>query len=255
MNFMQEYIKLINQSEAEILSDKVLDLKDYFINYGDMNILGAASYIHKNNIELYQQIKSSLNPILHKNFYNIFDRIRSYLELKFKKEFIFDLNLSYPGFHIFYPINEECFMPNTSLHIDTPYELHEEYLLENYKGINFDFPITFTLCLSLPKIGGGLYYWDMDKWETKTLEETEEFYNPIYKKYDDLFINKKPTIEEYKSTLNPKVLEYQSGFINIFQGNLLHQIEPFRIGTQNSESRITLQGHAIESEDKWIIYF
>jgi len=252
---MLKFNKILTEDESKLYSSKVLGHKNLFRSYANNKfcILGAASYA--NNLEQYNLIKNQINPILKKDFIDLFYLIKNYLEQILNQECFFDKNFSYPGFHIFYGNHVDALLPLTSLHIDTPYELHKDYLIKNYKKINFDFPLTFTLALKLPKSGSGLYYWDDKGWETQKEEESYNFYSKIYKKYINIFKNKTPCVEDYEKSLEPKYLKYIEGNIVFFKGNLLHQIAPFFKPIEGDEIRITLQGHGIECNNRWLIYF
>jgi hypothetical protein len=252
---MLKHLQLITQEEADNITNKILSLKSLFKNHANnkFSVLGAASYANSN--EEYSNIIKQTNPILINNFKNLFDKIKNFLEQNLEKECFFDKNLSYPGFHIFYGNHADALLPLTSLHIDTPYDLHKDYLIKNYQKINFDFPFTFTLALKLPKSGAGLYYWDNKNWEMQNEEESYDFYSEIYEKYIQIFKDKIPSREEYEINLEPKYIKYIEGNVICFKGNLLHQIAPFFNPIEKDEVRITLQGHGIECNNRWLIYF
>ena len=235
---MLKHSKLITEIYADSIAEKVFSLKSLFKNHADgkFSVLGAASYA--NSHQEYINIIKEINPILLEKFQDLFDIVKSYLEITTNKECFFDKNLSYPGFHIFYPNHADATLPLTSLHIDTPYELHKEYLIKNYSKINFDFPLTFTLALKLPKSGAGLYYWNKKGWELQNEEQSYEFYSDVYNKYINLFKDKTPSVLEFEKTLRPKYLKYFAGGINVFKGNLLHQIAPFFNPLDNEDIRI-----------------
>ena len=249
---MLKYQKLFNQVTANNYADRVLKLNSYFQNYGEMkySILGTASYA--NQIEEYKKLKLKNNPIIRDNFKDLLDELKYFLESILNKNVKYDENLSYPGFHIFYGNHRDSIAPLTSLHIDTPYKIHERYFLEKYKNVDFDYPLTFTLILKIPEDGAGLYYWDLDDWQNKREDDAHELYRNIYEKYAEIFTKYIPTREEYEILLKPKVLKYNDGYINVFKGNLLHQIIPFY---SKNGIRVTLQGHGIFCDNEWILYF
>jgi len=252
---MLKFDKILTKDQAELYSLRVLDCKDVFNSYADnkFSTLGAASYA--NGLEEYNLIKNKINPVIKNNFLDLLNIVKDYLELSINEPCYFDENLSYPGFHIFYTDHKDALLPLTSLHIDTPYELHKNYLLKKYSVVDFDSPITFTLCLKLPKSGAGLYYWDKDNWDKQTEEQSYEFYSDVYDKYSTIFKTNTPSREDYERFLQPKILSYEIGSIVLFKGNLLHQIAPFYNPIYSDESRITLQGHGIKCDNKWLLYF
>ena len=252
---MLKFDKILTEDQCKLYSSKVSDCKDLFNTYADnkFSILGAASYA--NNLEEYNLIKNKINPVIKNNFLDLLDIVRSYIEQSINEPCYFNENLSYPGFHIFYADHKDSLLPLTSLHIDTPYQLHKDYLLKEYNHVDFDFPLTFTLCLKLPKSGAGLYYWDKDNWDKQTEEQSYEFYSDIYEKYASLFKTNTPTREEYEKFIEPKILSYEIGNIVLFKGNLLHQIAPFYSPIYSDELRITMQGHGIKCDGKWLLYF
>lgn len=250
---MLRFEQILTEEESKLYSSKVFNYKNLFRSYANdkFYILGAASYA--NDLQQYNLIKNQTNPILKNDFAELLDLIKNYLQKTLNEKCFFDENLSYPGFQIFYSNHKDALLPLTSLHIDTPYELHYDYLLNQYKNIDFKSPITFTLSLNLPKNRSGLYYWDLNNWENKTAEDSEDFYSTIYKLYDDLFKIKIPSRTEYENILKPKIIDYKNGYIIFFKGNLLHQIMPFYESCE--EYRLTLQGHGLKCEKGWILYF
>jgi hypothetical protein len=251
---MLKFDKILTEDESKLYSSKVLGYKNLFRSYANdkFYVLGAASYA--NDLEQYNLIKNEVNPIIERNFTDLLNLIKNYLEKILNEKCFFDKNLSYPGFQILNSKDKDALAPLTSLHIDTPYELHYDYLLNEYKNVNFDFPLTFTLSLNIPKSGGGLYYWDLEGWENQSEEESHKLYIDIYNKYDNLFIIKNiPSRIEYENILKPKILKYKNGYMTIFKGNLLHQVIPFY--SMSEEPRITLQGHGLKSNSGWLLYF
>lgn len=250
---MLKFDKILTEDESKLYSSKVLGYKNLFRSYANdkFYVLGAASYA--NDLEQYNLIKNEVNPIIERDFTDLLDLIKNYLKQILNEECFFDENLSYPGFQIFYANHKDALLPLTSLHIDTPYELHKDYLSNKYKDIDFNSPITFTLSLNLPKNRNGLYYWDLNDWENKIAEDSDEFYSSVYKLYDDLFKIKIPSRIEYENILKPKIIDYKNGHIMFFKGNLLHQIMPFHESSE--ECRITFQGHGLRTKRGWLLYF
>lgn len=254
---MLTFIKLIDENAAEIYAKKVINLKDNFNTYSNnkYSVLGAASYA--NDLNSYLRIKNKTNPIIENYFNDLLFIVKNFIEKTLNTPCIFDENLSLPGFHIFYPNHIDACSPLTSLHIDLPYELHKEYFKNKYSSIDFDFPLTFTLSLKLPKSGGFLWYWDEKGWENKTEDDCYELYDNIDNKYKIIFADgeKVPTLKEYEEFLMPKRLTYKIGYMVLFRGNLLHQIGPFEEPLDEQDLRITLQGHGLLCDNKWILYF
>jgi hypothetical protein len=252
---MLKFDKILTEDQSSIYSSRVLNCKDIFNNYGDnkFSILGAASYA--NSLNEYILIRNKSNSVIEYNFIDLLHKVKEYIESQVNEECIFNEDLSYPGFHIFYANHETSLLPLTSLHVDTPYELHRNYFSKKYNAVDFDFPLTFTLALQLPKSGGALYYWDKKDWEKQTEEKNYEFYSDIYNRYEKIFESGVPSTEDYEKFLEPKILNYQIGNMVLFKGNLLHQIAPFFEPVCENELRITLQGHGLKCDGKWILYF
>jgi hypothetical protein len=77
----------------------------------------------------------------------------------------------------------------------------------------------------------------------------------FYNRYEKIFESGVPSTEDYEKFLEPKILNYQIGNMVLFKGNLLHQIAPFFEPVCENELRITLQGHGLKCDGKWILYF
>ena len=109
-----------------------------------------------------------------------------------------------------------------SIHLD-----QQQYFV-NWKDQNlcdYNNPYTFTVCFEKPKSGAGIYIFD------GRLESNADDVTKRDKEY----------------------IEYKLGYLNIHDGLNWHMISHKNI--REGEYRITLQGHLLKYDNKWLIYW
>lgn len=165
----------------------------------------------------YKNLYTHYNSILDTYFSDIKSILCSFVKEVFPK-----YNVKYsdehgnPGFHIMYSSKNYTEV----IHRDQQYKT-----AFNNRKHSYDSNITFsfTLCLNIPQEGGGLYEYNTD--------------------LSDEYMSQRiiPT-KEILRELNPRVIEYEPGYIYFHSGNIPHSIIQFN---NKSNPRITLQGHGI----------
>lgn len=244
------FIDVLSEHQAKEAVTLVHNLNKLWIsrspNVVPFYTLGAVTYIDAcRSNEQYHKHRKVLNPVLLKNFSWLYDIVLEKLKTVFGPcELLSDV--AYPGFHIFgtkldetlhpYAI-ESMKKPLASLHVDLQYREH--YSIWNHYGkIDYDDLFSFTLALELPRSGGGLYLWD-DVDLTSQQIDTFNFQDPRDKE------NQVPT---------PRYIEYEVGKLFYHTGHILHQIAP-ATDLQDGDRRITLQGHGVNCQGVYKIYF
>lgn len=205
----------------------------------------------------YDKLKTITNPILMKEFENLYDKICFLISKELNEKCLVseDANLAYPGFNIFTPY-KNCEKIDSPPHIDLQWNYHLDYLREIFDVVSEERFLTFTLSIRLPKSGAGLYIWDIEDEKISTYESAKYSYEKIITKCKSLF-NKSKIIDKdiFEKETKPEFIEYQEGYMTIFNNLLLHQVAPFNLPYDNHEERITLQGHGIKCDNIWRLFF
>lgn len=229
----------LNECLSEEESKKVLDIVHSLENQWEPRMgkevpfytLGAATYFDaaEHGKAFYKKKAEKTNPLLLENFSFLYNRLQEVLEKITGKKVLYEKQLALPGFHIF-QYYELFKKPLASIHFDLQF-LHFDW---NYKKVDYDHPLSFTLPISLPRCGGGLNYWELYYNDCKELPDWE--------------------MEKLKKNTKMQYLPYQVGKILVHEGFLLHQIAPTKEMQPNDE-RITLQGHGLICDDILRVYW
>lgn len=154
--------KILTKDEANFFAKQVKKDRNLWKKKNIlMSILGTASYLEgqKGGYHFYRKEYKKTNKLLKQRYSKLYDKILEY----FKKRVGYESNVKFrfalPGFHIF-KCNSIFSLPVASVHKDL-----------QYRYIDFDEPVdidldktgSFTLCLELPKTGGGLYVFEDEK--------------------------------------------------------------------------------------------
>ena len=208
--------KILTKKNTKILSKQIKkDCKLWKKKNIIMSILGTASYLEsaKHGFDFYNKEYLKTNKMLKRNYKQLYDIILNYFKKRCPESKV-KYRFALPGFHIF-KCNTIFSLPVASVHKDL------QYLDLNFKepvDIDFDKTLSFTICLELPKTGGGLYVFEDEKVK----------------------------------------VEYQPGYIVCHNGKTSHMIAPSPVSNINElEYRITLQGHGLYDKlsNTWYLYW
>jgi len=243
-------IPCFNKDASETLANRVLDLREHFIERNKLtdNIrvngkeldnpttfytLGTSTYLDMN--EAHGEAASFTNELLLDNFYDMYETLIPCLSEALNEKVKFMPNLNIPGFHIFDTNN----LPTPG--VNGGGSIHRDY--PDYSA-EFDFnyirPISFTALLKSPAKGAGFNYWD-----DKKLDSEIEYFQTFCGMPDDMYD---------RVELMSKYFEYNVGEIVIHDGSTLHQVANM-VKTTEGENRISLQGHGVLTNEGYIIYF
>lgn len=223
-------IPMLNEAEVNQVLDKISELRTFWCKRHDnFFTLGTALYMDKQDpaSKLYESSIQSNNFLLKLHFASLYDRLIETLKKELQQEVQFEPSLALPGFHIFLA-SPEFVERGGSIHFDLQFK---KITWSQYQEVNDSHPLSFTLALSLPRLGGGLYYWD-------------KMFNLL-----DPF-----PIEETAKKLPKHYVPYETGKIVLHEGLLLHQIAPAKEYFEE-DKRITLQGHALFCDGCWRVYW
>ena len=224
-------IPIFNINQCDDISRRLFLLKNLWIERYRSQIirfstLGFASYLDQKTNE-WDVI--ARNDIITENFSDVLDQVKSAL-LPILGSFEFEKTTPIPGFHIFETLENGVDTRETRIHIDIPYLKYN--FGSRYTDIDYQNTINFTLCIELPSNGGGINMWNH-------IEDPIHFQS----NYDNIV----------KDLKNPEYFAYNRGELSYFFGYPIHQIA--KKPTIEGDRRITLQGHGIKCDNKWIIYF
>ena len=228
------------QQGASIYSDIKALQKHWLVRGSSDNIfatLGAASYLDcgefKDTQDTYFQKASRYNLILRKHFGCLYNLVKEYLQTTLGAEVKYREDAAYPGFHIWLSTAIPT-LPVASMHFDLQYQYLAWHKPEN---IDFSQSLSFTLPIQLPASGGGLNLCDINYIEYLDIRQ--------YNQLDwDL-------IPRFRSqNYHP----YKVGEMVMHSGHTMHQIAPTST-VQQSDARVTLQGHGVCVDGVWWIYW
>jgi hypothetical protein len=224
-------IPILNDYQCDEIVKKLYSLQTFWIpryksHMVRFSTLGFASYLDENQHVDDIRIR---NQIILENFSDVLDLVKDSL-LPILGSFEFDEHTPIPGFHIFESFEDGIDARDTKIHVDIPYQKYQ--FTKKFTNIDYDNPVNFTLTLELPTDGGGINMWDV-------VEDPTHF----QLNYDSIVENLK----------TPEYFAYNKGELSYFFGYPIHQIA--KKSTIRGDRRITIQGHGLKCDNKWIIYF
>jgi hypothetical protein len=227
-------ISLLDKSECLDVISNIQSLRESWTQRHEhlpFYALGKATYLDAvRDKENYYREARTYNQILETNFGELYEKLATSLSTTLNDPVVYYNKAALPGFHIF--LAHKAFeLPMGSIHMDLQYRSLDWPLPEPLDSYPL---ISFTLAISLPKSGGGLNLWDIHHQEVDKLSQFE-FSNLIQK-------------SEYK------FCNYQVGTMIIHSGHQVHQIAPVK-NMISSDTRITLQGHALFFDNAWHLYW
>jgi hypothetical protein len=199
--------------------------------------IGTATYMDAGWPETsrrYYDNAHAYNATLKTYFGWLYELVRSALEQYFEAPTSYREDLALPGFHIWlYP--GIFTQPTASVHFDLQYL---QLPWQDDQAADFTQPISFTLPIKLPAMGGGL-----NVWELSYEEFMQERARGLVERAEQL-CNVKSRIRH----------PYALGHLLMHSGHALHQIAPV-IATYPGDERICLQGHGIRCASGWKLYW
>lgn len=208
--------------------------------YLDAPDLGTATWFGaESSQQRYWLLCEQLNPVLSSSFSDLYALLRQHVSSRLG---IAELNVKYsdykalPGFHIHEPNPVYALQATHVPHFDRPFAALDwgPEGLDDLTSLDRRRQLSFTLTLQLPSAGGGLRIWSLDRSEALGM-----------------------ATHALKSRLkleNAQVYEYEIGSLLLHTGQELHQISPWS-SKKSDLARITLQGHGLEIDGRWILYW
>lgn len=184
----------------------------------------------KDQIDDYAAAVAGIRPLLQAHFAPLYQKLADELSNVLDASVVYDERLGLPGFHVFMA-HPFCTQSLSPIHIDAQYT---DLPVPGAKDVDSDSSISVTLPVELPASGGGIDFYDA---------ELEDVINLDYDQAQ----------RELRSC--PKRhYEYAPGRLVVHSGRHFHQVAPTPEYVPG-ERRITLQGHALHADGRWIFYW
>jgi hypothetical protein len=253
-DFIINDLPLLSPPEAIAIHQEIDRLRAYWIlrhPKAPFYSLGATHYfdIVCDPQASYYAMAQKYNPIMRSHFGGLYARLAQNLSQYLNAPVAYPEHLALPGFHIFlyspmFAVAQDSTLDEwnghrdnleffgSPIHVDAP-----QYIVDwqNMAGLDFEQTISFTMAISVPASGAGMYVWDLPLNETMHLQSLQDLYQRLNK--------------------CPKYLyDYQVGLMALHSGTNYHQIAPIPDMTAQ-DVRITLQGHGICANGTWQIYW
>lgn len=222
-------IPLLSLEKNQEVLAKIDQLRPFWTKrQNNFYTLGTALYLDKSSDSpFYDNSVEANNFFLRIHFAPLYDLLLENLKKELNAKAVYEPSLSLPGFHIFLS-DPEFVTKGGRIHFDLQFF---QTNWTRYQKIDLSNPLSFTLALALPRLGGGLFYWD--------------------KKYEP---DSKISPEEAIRDLPRHYVEYEVGKMVLHNGLLIHQIAPAKEYLEG-DRRITLQGHALFCDGMWRVYW
>ncbi len=222
-------IPLLSLEKNQDILAKIDQLRPFWTKrQNNFYTLGTALYLDKkSDSPFYDNSVEANNFFLRIHFAQLYELLLETLKKELQADVVYEPTLALPGFHIFLS-DPEFVKQGGKIHFDLQFQ---QTSWANYQKIDLSNPLSFTLSLALPRLGGGLFYWD------KTYEP-----------------GSKVSPEEAIEGLPRHYVEYEKGKIVLHNGLLIHQIAPAKEYLEG-DRRITLQGHALLCDGVWRVYW
>lgn len=239
-NAMFEQFDFLDADECRRASDLVYALRPHWeprMPDAPFFTLGAASYVDAavpaERETRYYAKAARLNAILDENFGWLYAKLMRSIEERLGGRAAFEPRAARPGFHIFLPV--PLFQLSVAkIHADLQFRLLD---WSDHPLPDFSNPMSFTVSVVLPRGGGGLNTWDVPFESVRGLAPEE--------------------IARKVSSIPPEFRPYAPGSMVLHSGQTLHQIAPLPDIEPGDprDARITLQGHAIQSDGTWWLHW
>jgi hypothetical protein len=231
-----DHLVVLTAEECDRTCETILGLREHWTQRRDtlFYTLGVASYMDatQGHFAQYHETSHVLNPLLVRHFGWLYDRLASVFSGYLGEPCIYDPNLSYPGFHVFIGDGKTEAGASASMHYDLQYKNID---WSSYQNVDFSRQLSITLSLRLPEAGSGIYVWNVNDQLLRRLTADERK-------------------QHIAANNNPSYHPYKLGEMVVHNGHYLHQIARIR-QMQAGEHRITLQGHAVSTEQGWVLYW
>ncbi|MFZ0269321.1 hypothetical protein [Caulobacter sp.] len=223
------------------LRRRVMSLRESWIGRGEpdrteFHTLGAASYLDfccsDDPQRDYLDRAPRENQVLWRAFGDLYETLRAALEARLGEPVRFTEDFALPGFHIF---SGEAIASaaKAPVHFDGQYQY-----LPWGRPLDLVPPLSFTMPVALPEIGGGLDVWNLTPNDVR--------------RANDLGMD--TDVDRIKDRKHKTFHPYTPGVVALHSGLLLHRIGD--VGPLGpGDHRITLQGHGVRLDGAWLLHW
>ena len=236
MNKIIDLIPVLDDADVTRVRAAVHAARDRWMRRDPVHLfftLGAASYLdaRKGQFAQYQELARAGNPFLDSTFGWVHEKLRRAVSAVVGSEARYDERLALPGFHV-HLRDPDRPIPPASIHFDLQFELIDWGRIGVPDGRE---QLSLTLAVALPKEGGGLMVWNINRMEIEAM--TDEA------RKAHMAANRHATRHAYVP-----------GHLAVHSGHQLHQMAPAH-DPQPDDERITMQAHALPVDGRWVIYW
>jgi hypothetical protein len=259
MNKIQKTVTLLSREEAKSVYDRVMSLQDewilripaalpfYTIGVGTVPDKMDGSAVYVDRLE-------ATNKILRENFSELYDKVLDF----FNKELgptRYDPGRALPMFMIFSNKDEDKKEIVNVPDINYQFKIHHDDIhqyQEDYFGHDYLEHITFTLSISTPKRGAGLFVYGEDFVDGACDEDDQVFIDIASTPHDGGEVNI-PILASHDWD-KPKFIKYYPGSMVYQIGEIYHQAI-IGLDVTSHDDRITLQGVGVKKDGEWLLYY
>lgn len=230
-------IQLLTEAECRDVVRKLWSVHEYWVprdGRGNFLTLGWATYLDGSLLDDdgVRDGWAESNRMLYGLFQAELERVRAAIEQWTGQKVVYQKDVPLPGFHVWLSQGIPT-QPSASVHFDLQYEpLVRHGVLPAPEDT-----LSFTLPVALPMTGGGLTYW-----------------KDVLLGVSDIDWSGGKTLADVTRDAASSHIEYSLGKLVLHSGQLAHQISPVPV-VRPDDLRITMQGHALLSQSRWILYW
>lgn len=223
--------QLFGAAECANIRRRVLDLRQHWSKRSDDGFysLGAASYLDAPARRAeYLKHSHQVNPLLLAEFSGAYATVTAFFEELLFAPVRITGEAAVPGFHIFEfgrcaPHGDPSW---ARAHFDLQWR-------DAFPGCEPEATLSFTVAIAQPPNRAAMEVWQL--------------------RYPDALMITAP-VTEWAASHTPRRLDYADGGITVHDGNILHAIGSRSPG-EPPGLRLTLQGHGIQVDGSWILYW
>ncbi|MFF7393424.1 hypothetical protein ACFZAE_33915 [Streptomyces scabiei] len=236
---MIDRLTVLTEADSAVLRDTVHGLREHWIPRGAepaaFFTLGTPSYLdlaENPDTGDYRKRADASKAVLWESFGPLYERLADLLGRHLDAPVHYPEHLALPGFHVW--LAAAVFTrAKAPVHFDMQYKAFTWP-----PGTDLSRLLSFTLPIRLPAAGGGLNVWDASH---------EDFRRALEKGWVD-------DAADLKRFHALHYVPYKAGEMVIHSGHILHQVAP-STRVEADDERLTLQGHGVWCDGRWLLYW
>lgn len=223
--------QLFSAADCDDIQRRVIDLREHWIQRSNRGFysLAAASYLDApGRRDEYLECARKTNPILLDQFSDVYAIVISFFEKLLFAPVLITNEAAVPGFHIFEL--DRCGSRGDPAAMRAHFDLQ---WMHAFPGWQPDATLSFTVAIEQPPNGAALEVWTLT--------------------YANAVMSATPA-QKWAASHPGRRLHYIDGGITVHDGNVLHAIGSRPPGDPPGR-RLTLQGHGVQFEGRWMLYW